>query len=98
MAHDYKRSGTATLFVALSTVEGMAIGVCQQRHRHQECLKFLLADDATPVGKDLHLIVDNHATHKHPKVRRWLKHHPRFHIHFTAGQFVVAEQDRAIFS
>jgi len=84
MTHDYKRNGTATLFAALSTVDGSVISLCQERHRHQEWLKFLrLVDDATPTGKDLHLIVDNYATHKHPKVQRWLKRHPRFHIHFT---------------
>lgn len=84
MTHDYKRNGTATLFAALSTVDGKVISLCQERHRHQEWLRFLrLLDDATPERKQLHLIVDNYATHKHPKVQRWLKRHPRFHIHFT---------------
>jgi transposase len=60
------------------------IGLCQERHRHQEWIHFLrLVDDATPKHKQLHLIVDNNATHKHPAVQRWLKRHPRFHIHFT---------------
>ena len=82
--HDYKRNGTATLFAALNTLDGTVIRICQERHRHQEWLKFLrLLDDATPEGKQLHLIVDNYATHKHPKVRRWLARHPRFHVHFT---------------
>lgn len=84
MTHDYKRNGTATLFAALSTLDGKVISLCQERHRHQEWLRFLrLVDDATPASKPLHLIVDNYATHKHPKVQRWLKRHPRFHIHFT---------------
>src|SRR5437763_341986 len=84
MTHDYKRNGTATLFAALSTVDGKVISLCQERHRHQEWLRFLrLLNDATPERKQLHLIVDNYATHKHPKVQRWLKRHPRFHIHFT---------------
>jgi transposase len=84
MTHDYKRNGTATLFAAMNTVDGKVISLCQDRHRHQEWIKFLrLLDDATPAGKDLHLIADNYATHKHPKVQRWLSRHPRFHVHFT---------------
>ena len=58
--------------------------MCDDRHRHQEWLKFLrVIDDVTPAEKDLHLIADNYATHKHPKVQRWLARHPRFHMHFT---------------
>ena len=84
MTHDYKRNGTATLFAALNTLDGSVISICQERHRYQEWLKFLrLLDDATPDDKQLHLIVDNYATHKHPKVKRWLARHKRFHIHFT---------------
>lgn len=84
MAHDYKRNGTATLFAALNTFDGKVISLCQEKHRHQEWLKFLrLLDNATPSAKDLHLIVDNYATHKHPKVQRWLNRHRRFHVHFT---------------
>lgn len=84
MTHDYKRNGTATLFAALNTINGKVISLCQERHRHQEWLRFLrLLDDATPEHKQLYLIVDNYATHKHPKVQRWLKRHPRFHIYFT---------------
>jgi transposase len=84
MTHDYKRNGTATLFAALNTLDGKVISLCQDRHRHQEWLRFLrLVNDATPDHKQLHLIVDNYATHKHPAVQRWLKRHPRFHIHFT---------------
>jgi len=82
--HDYVRHGTTTLFAALNVADGTLISTCQQRHRHQEWLKFLkLIDASTPPDKDLHLIVDNYATHKHPKVKAWLGKHPRFHLHFT---------------
>jgi transposase len=84
MTHDYKRNGTTTLFAALEVAEGRLIGTCMPRHRHQEWIKFLkMIDENTPEGLDLHLIVDNYATHKHPKVKAWLKRHPRFHMHFT---------------
>jgi transposase len=84
MTHDYKRNGTATLFAAMNTLDGRVISMCDDQHRHQEWLTFLrVIDQATPPKKDLHLIVDNYATHKHPKVQRWLARHPRFHIHFT---------------
>jgi transposase len=84
MTHDYVRHGTTTLFAALSTLDGKVIGTCMKRHRHQEWIKFLkLIDAQTPADKELHLIVDNYATHKHPNVLNWLKRHPRFHIHFT---------------
>jgi len=84
MTHDYKRHGTTTLFAALGMTEGHLIGTCMSRHRHQEWLKFLkLIEAQTPPGLDLHLIVDNYATHKHPAVKAWLQRHPRFHIHFT---------------
>jgi transposase/transposase-like protein len=84
MTHDYVRHGTTTLFAALNVADGTLIGQCQDRHRHQEWLKFLqLIDAQTPADRDLHLILDNYATHKHPKVQRWLAKHPRFHLHFT---------------
>lgn len=84
MTHDYKRNGTTTLFVALELAERRLIGSCMQRHRHQEWIKLLkLIDSKTPSELELHLIIDNYATHKHPKVLSWLKRHPRFHIHFT---------------
>jgi transposase len=84
MTHDYKRNGTATLFAAMSTLDGTVISMCDDRHRHQEWLKFLrVIDDLTPPDKELHLIADNYATHKHPKVQKWLARHPRFHMHFT---------------
>ena len=82
--HDYKRYGTTTLFAALNTLDGKLISSCMQKHRHQEWLKFLrLIDRRTAPDKQLHLIVDNYATHKHDKVQRWLARHKRFHIHFT---------------
>ena len=84
MTHDYVRHGTTTLFAALNIADGKVIGQCQSRHRHQEWLKFLkLIDEQTPPERELHLILDNYATHKHPKVKAWLARHPRFHLHFT---------------
>jgi transposase len=84
MTHDYKRNGTTTLFAALNMLDGSVIGTCMPRHRHREFLRFLkLVDQNTPAGLDLHLIVDNYATHKTPAVKRWLKAHARFHLHFT---------------
>lgn len=83
MTHDSKRNGTTTLFAALDMLEGRLIGPCMPRHRHQEFIKFLKQIDAeTAPELDLHLIVDNSATHKHPKVQAWLKRHERFHLHF----------------
>src|SRR6516225_1076182 len=84
MTHDYKRNGTTTLFAALNMLDGRVIGTCMPRHRHREFLRFFkLIDQKTPADFDLHLIVDNYATHKTPAVKRWLKSHPRFHLHFT---------------
>ena len=84
MTHDYKRHGTTTLFAALDVATGRVIGQCMPRHRHQEFLRFLRAIDRdAPKDLDLHLIIDNYATHKHVKVKAWLKRHPRFHLHFT---------------
>lgn len=84
MTHDYKRHGTTTLFAAMSTLDGSVISRCAQRHRHTEWLDFLRQiHRETPKDKALHLICDNYATHKHPKVMEWLEKHPRFHIHFT---------------
>ncbi len=83
MTHDYKRNGTTTLFAAIELGQGEVIATCMERHRHQEWIKFLrMIDEQTPKELDLHLIVDNYATHKHEKVKRWLKRHPRFHVHF----------------
>jgi transposase len=84
MTHDYVRHGTTTLFAALNMLDGTVIGDCMPRHRHQEFIRFLKKIDAeTPQDLDLHLIVDNYATHKHPRVRSWFRRHPRFHLHFT---------------
>jgi len=82
--HDYKWNGTATLFAAVNTLDGSVISMCDERHRHQEWLKFLrVIDEVTPAGKKIHLIADNYATHKHPKVEKWLARHRRFHVYFT---------------
>lgn len=84
LTHDYKRNGTTTLFAALNVLEGTVIGECKARHRHQEFLQFLRRlDREFPLHLDLHLIVDNYGTHKHPKVKNWLARHRRFHLHFT---------------
>ncbi len=82
--HDYRRRGTTTLFAALNVLDGTVIGGCSARHRHEEFIRFLRRlDRATPAHLDLHLVVDNHATHKHPRVRAWLERHPRFALHLT---------------
>lgn len=84
MTPDYKRNGTTTLFAAIEMAEGKVIGACMKRHRHQEWLRFLKQiDRSTPLELDLHLIIDNYATHKHESVQRWVAKHPLFHIHFT---------------
>lgn len=84
MTHDYKRNGTTTLFAALETLEGKVVGECHQRHRHQEFLKFLRRINAEfPGDVPLHLILDNYGTHKHAKVKAWLKRNPRFVPHFV---------------
>jgi transposase len=83
MTHDYKRNGTTCLFAALNVLDGTVIGTCYPRHRHEEFLKFLRkVDRETPKGMDLHLIVDNYGTHKHPNVTKWLEKHKRFQLHF----------------
>ena len=97
MTHDYKRNGTttsdfacrnqtsiSTLFAALNILDGTVLGRCMGKHRHQEFITFLNAvERAVPVGKVIHAILDNYATHKHPKVQRWLANHPRWVFHFT---------------
>ena len=84
MTHDYKRHGTTTLFAAFDVLEGKVIGRCMQRHRHQEFIRFLNAvEREVPAGKTVHAILDNYATHKHPKVIAWLGRHPRWTFHFT---------------
>jgi len=84
MTHDYKRNGTTTLFAALNVLDGTVIGRNMQRHRHQEFIRFLnTVEGAVPAGKMIHAILDNYATHKHPKVGAWLAAHPRWTFHFT---------------
>ncbi len=81
--HDYTRHGTTTLFAALSLLDGKVIGECLPRHRSREFIRFLARiDRETPSELALHLVVDNYSTHKSPPVKRWLKRHPRFHLHF----------------
>ena len=82
--HDYVRHGTTTLFAALDIATGEVFGQCRKRHRHEEFLSFLrLIDREVPAELDIHLVLDNYATHKHAKVKRWLAARPRFHLHFT---------------
>ena len=84
VTHDYVRNGTTTLFAALDIASGNVLAECKPRHRHQEFLGFLKRiDEAVPAALDVHLILDNYATHKHAKVRTWLAARPRFHLHFT---------------
>ena len=84
MTHDYKRHGTTTLFAALDVLDGRVVGRCMQRHRHQEFIRFLNAVEKTvPATKAMHVILDNYAAHKHPKVIAWLARHPRVTFHFT---------------
>jgi transposase len=84
MTHDYKRNGTTSLFAAMNISDGTIISECLPRHRHQEWLRFLkLIKSQVPEDKEIHLICDNYATHKHPKVKAWEKRNPRFHFHFT---------------
>lgn len=84
VTHDYRRHGTTTLFAALNVANGEVLTQCQPRHRHQEFLAFLRrVDRSVPAALDVHLILDNYATHKHPKVRAWLAARPRYHLHYT---------------
>lgn len=84
MTHDYKRNGTTALFAALETATGKVVGKCMNKHRHAEWLKFLrLIEKSAPAGKDIHIICDNYATHKHASVKDWLAKRPRIHVHFT---------------
>ena len=84
VTHNYVRHGTTTLFAALDIATGQVLTRCKRRHRHQEYLDFLKHVDANvPVDLDIHLVVDNYATHKHPGVKRWLAAHPRYQVHYT---------------
>lgn len=91
MTHDYKRNGTTTLFAALNVLDGTLLGRCMDKHRYQEFIKFLHAVERTvPVEKVIHAILDNYATHKHPKVRQWLANHPRWVFHSTSASWLNA--------
>lgn len=82
--HDYRRHGVTSLFAALNIASGEVIASCHRRHRHQEFLRFLRKIDAeVPNDFEIHLVLDNYATHKHPTIKRWLLRHPRFALHFT---------------
>ena len=84
MTHDYKRNGTTSRFADLNVADGQVIGTCMKRHRHQEWIRFLnLINRSTPSDKQIHLICDYDATHKHAAVKAWAKRHPRFPFHFT---------------
>jgi putative transposase len=84
VTHDYERHGTTTLFAALDIANGEVIAQCKTRHRHQEYLSFLKhVDENVPRTLDIHLVIDNYATHKHPTVKRWLAIHERWHLHYT---------------
>lgn len=84
LTHDYKRHGTTTLFAALNILDGTVLSQCRSRHTHRDWIAFLQQiDHNTPPDKSIHVIADNYAAHKHPKVQSWLKRHPRFHMHFT---------------
>ena len=84
VTHDYVRHGTTTLFAALDIASGQILTCCKNRHRHQEYLQFLKQVDANvPPDLDIHLVVDNYSTHKHPEVKRWLATHPRYQVHYT---------------
>jgi len=83
-SHDYQRHGVTSLFAAMDVASGVTIGSCYRRHRHQEFLQFLKDIDANlPPDLEVHLVLDNYATHKTAKVQSWLVRHPRYHVHFT---------------
>jgi len=84
ITHDYVRHGTTTLFAALDIATGQVLTRCRPRHRHQEYLQFLRQIEANvPAELDIHLVVDNYGTRKHPTVKRWLAAHPRYQVHYT---------------
>ena len=97
MTHDYKRNGTTCLFAAMNVLEGKVLGSCYPRHRHQEFLKFLRTiEREVPSELDIHMILDNYGTHGHANVKTWLEKHPRFILHFTPNEFILAESGRAV--
>jgi transposase len=101
--HDYHRHGTSSLFAALMVKTGVVIGACHRRHRHQEFIKFLKTIDEVmtatePDGTQVHLVLDNYATHKTPAVQRWLKRHPAYHLHFTPTSASWLNQVERVFA
>jgi transposase len=91
MTHDYKRHGTTTLFAALNVLDGRVIGRCMQQHRHEEFVRFLNdIERAVPAGKLIEAVVDNYATHKHPRVKAWLQRHPQWTFHFTRPPVLIS--------
>jgi transposase len=101
--HDYHRHGTSSLFAALMVKTGVVIGECHRRHRHQEFIKFLKTIDKVitetePAGTSVHLVLDNYATHKTPAVKRWLKRHPQYHLHFTPTSASWLNQVERVFA
>jgi hypothetical protein len=97
MTHDYKRNGTTTLFAALNVLEGKVVGRCMQRHRHQDFIRFLGAvERAVAPGKLIHAILDNYATHKHPKVRAWPRRSSALGVPLHPDRGVVAERRRGV--
>ena len=84
MTHDYRRHGTTTLFAALDLLDGTVLTQCRPRHRHQEFVSFLRTiEKAVPADLEIHIVLDDYATHKHPKVKAWLAARPRWHLHFV---------------
>ena len=82
--HNYIRHGTTSLFAALDIASGFVIGKCYKRHRAKEFLDFLKQIDArVPDGLDIHIVMDNYATHKTPAIKAWLARRPHYHVHFT---------------
>ena len=96
MTHDYKRNGTTTLFAALDILEGKVIGRCMQRHRHQEFIRFLnTVEREVAADKAIHVVLDNYATHKHPRVKAWRARHRRVTFHFTPTPACAGAGSRA---
>jgi transposase len=101
--HDYRRHGTTSLFAALDVKTGVVIGECHKRHRHQEFIRFLNTIDdvlkaSEPAGTQVHIVLDNYATHKTPAVQRWLKRHPEYHMHFTPTSASWVNQVERVFA
>lgn len=101
--HDYHRHGTSSLFAALMVKTGVVIGECHRRHRHQEFIRFLktideVISETEPEGTSVHIVLDNYATHKTPAVKRWLKRHPRYHLHFTPTSASWLNQVERVFA